>query len=370
MAAVPVGPYPPRVSARSPAILPDKILIVRLGAIGDVANALVVAAALAREEPRPKVGWVVHDLAAPLVRGNPCVDRVHLWKRGSGLAGLRRLMQELRAERYGLALDLQRIAKSALFARLSGAPRVLGFDRARCKELSWLLTTERVAPGDRHRHMVQQYLDFVRHLGLRARSPEHVLPSDPAAERRADLLVLELGGAPILVNLGASKPANRWVPGRFGELALAAAERFDAPVCLIGGPDDRRLFPADVEGVQGSRVRDLVGATSLVELWALERRARLFVGLDTGPMHLAAAVGLPCVILFGAADPRRTGPWGDHAIARVGAPCAPCNQRECTMPRHICMEDLPVDLVLAQMEQALASRAATRSAPAGERASC
>ncbi len=346
--------------------LPEKVLIVRLGAIGDVANALVVAAAMKREDPAPEIGWVVHELARPLVDGHPCVDRVHFWKRGGGVSAFRRLVAELRAEAYGLAIDLQRIAKSALLARLSGSPRVLGFDRARSKELSWLLSTERIVPADRRAHMVVQYMEFVRHLGLRATEPEHLLPTASVAGQRADALVRELGGSPILLNLGASKPANRWVDGRFGELALRAAERFSAPVCLIGGPDDRRLFPRDIAAIQGSDVRDLVGETSLVELWELERRARLFVGLDTGPMHLAAAVGLTCVILFGAADPRRTGPWGErHRIARVGAPCAPCNKRDCRMPRHECMEDLPVELVLAEMEAALGGVAASAGEVAG-----
>lgn len=339
-------------SARPPA----KVLVVRLGAIGDVVNALVVAAALKRDDPARTIGWVVHDLARPLVEGNPVVDRVHLWRRGSGPSGLARLVRELRRERYGLVIDLQRIAKSALVARLAGAPRGLSFDRARSKELSWLLARERIAPGDRSAHMVEQYMEFARHLGVGARPPERVLPAPAAAARRAEELVGELGGAPILVNVGASKPANRWVPGRFGELAVRAAERFGGPVCLLGGPDDRRLFPADLAAIGGSGVRDLVGATSLPELWELERRSRLFVGLDTGPMHLAAAVGLPCVILFGAADPRRTGPFGEHEIARVGAPCAPCNRRECPLPRHVCMEDLSVEHVLERMERALARR--------------
>jgi ADP-heptose:LPS heptosyltransferase len=203
--------------------------------------------------------------------------------------------------------------------------------------------------------MVDQYMEFVRHLGLSVTEPVHLLPSHASAETRAGELVRELGGAPILVNLGASKPANRWVPGRFGELALEASRRFAHPVCLIGGPDDRALFRADLERIgSGSEVHDLVGATSLEELWALERRSRLFVGLDTGPMHLAAAVGLPCVILFGAADPRRTGPWGDrHRVVRIDVPCSPCNKRECRMPRHICMEDLGVEPVLAAMAEIL-----------------
>ncbi len=332
---------------------PKKVLIVRLGAIGDVTNALIVATAIKAEHPETEIGWVVHSLAKPLLDGHPAVDRVHHWQRDGGFGEILRVIREVRSHAYELTIDLQRIAKSGFVAWRSGAKRVLGFDRARSKELSWIFPKERIEAGDRHAHMVDQYMEFARYLGLRSAKPVHELPRYEDAEARAEELVAELGAPPILINLGASKPANRWVPGRFGELALAARERFDMPVCLVGGPQDRELFGEDLARIEGSdAVRDLVGATSLPELWALERRSSLFVGLDTGPMHLAVSVGLPCVILFGAADHRRTGPYGDkNQIVRISVACAPCNKRECRMPRHDCMEDITVELVLDAMSK-------------------
>ncbi len=345
---------------------PSRVLVVRLGAIGDVTNALVFASALKERAPRTTIGWVVHELARPLVDGHPAVERVHLWPRRGGLAGFRRALAEVRAARYELAVDLQRIAKSALFARLSGAPRVLGYDRARTKELSWLWTSERVAPGDGGAHMVEQYLDAAEHvLGARPLARRE-LPRDEAAERWADALVAELGGAPILVNLGATKPANRWPPERFGALAAALAAEHGVPVGLTGGPDDRAAADAALGalralGLGGASVRDLVGATSLPQLVALERRARLFVGCDTGPMHVAAAVGTRAVALFGPADPRRTGPYGaGHVVVREPPPCAPCNRKTCNQPRHACMQDITVETVLAAVRRALGEPAGAR----------
>ncbi|MFT5283991.1 MAG: lipopolysaccharide heptosyltransferase II [Planctomycetota bacterium] len=336
--------------------LPRKILIIRLGAIGDVTNALIVATAIKAEDATIEIGWVAHGLVLPLLEGHPSVDRVHHWQRGGGFSEVRRLMRELREAGYELVIDLQRIFKSGLLASISGAPRVLGFDRDRCKEFAWFFSNEKIAKGDRHAHMVDQYMEFVRYLQLEQAEPELLLPSEDAAEEWAQQIVDELGAAPILINLGATKPANRWVPGRFGELAVQAAERFERPVCLIGGPDDRALFQSDLKQIEGARsVRDLVGSTSLPELWALERRAALFVGLDTGPMHLAVAVGLPCVILFGAADHRRTGPYGDrNRIIRLDLACSPCNKRECPLPRHDCMEDIEIEQVLSAMSDQLA----------------
>jgi lipopolysaccharide heptosyltransferase II len=328
--------------------LPDRLLAVRLGAIGDVVNALVFASAVKEARPDAFLGWVVHPLAAPLVDGHPSVDRVHIWRRDGGAGELVRLVRELRAERYGLAVDLQRIQKSALLARLSGAPRVLGYDRGRAKEQSWLWTKERIAPGPAGRHMALQYLEFARYLGAPAGEPRHLFPPDPMAEAWAAELVAELGSAPILINLGASKPANRWPAERFGRLARALSRELELPVCFTGGPDDLPAAETARRALDGAPVRDLTGATSLRQLVALCSRARLFVGCDTGPMHVAAAVKTPVVALFGPADPGRTGPWGaGHRVLRVPPPCAPCNRRTCDQPRHACMEDLGVELVLA-----------------------
>jgi lipopolysaccharide heptosyltransferase II len=265
-----------------------------------------------------------------------------------------RLVREIRAERYDLAADLQRIQKSAILARLSGAARVLGYDRARAKELSWLWTKERIPAREQACHMALQYLEFAQYLGAEAEVPRHLFPPDDRAEAWAAELVGALGGEPVLVNLGATKPANRWIPERFGALARALTFAPGVPVCFTGGPDDRGVATAARLAAGDARVRDLVGQTSLRQLVALTRRARLYIGCDTGPMHIAAALGTPVVALFGPADPARTGPWGrGHSVLRVPPPCAPCNRRTCNQARHACMEDITVDHVLAAAREKL-----------------
>ena len=329
--------------------LPRRILIVRLGAIGDVVNALTVASALRAHDPEVHIGWAVHQLSAPLVAGHPAVDRVHLWHKGSGLGGWRALMREVREQRYELAIDLQRIAKSAAVARGSGAKRVLGFDRARAKEASWLLTNERVAAADPAAHMVEQYLAFARHLGADA-TPRFELPADPRAVAAAEERVQRMGAAPIAIHVGATKPANRWAAERFGALARACIERIGAPVCLTGGPDDRES--AAQAASADARIHDFSGATGLLELAELQRRSRVVVSCDSGPMHIAAAVGARVVALFGAADERRTGPWGErHRVLRTQPECAPCGMRRCPLPRHDCMLDLEVSSVVEAVDQ-------------------
>ncbi|MEZ5977185.1 MAG: glycosyltransferase family 9 protein [Planctomycetota bacterium] len=292
--------------------IPSRVLVVRLGALGDVVNALVLATALKRARPDVEIGWAVHDLALPLVTGHPAVDRVHLWRRGGGSAARRAVLAEIRERRYDLAVDLQRILKSSFLARRSGAPRVLGWDRARAKELSWLLTNERIAPGPRHEHMVDVYRAFARHLGADGPA-QHVLPTVPEAEAWADAEVARVApgrsGGPVLVVPGASKHENRWDAGRFGEVAGRVAIETDAPVLVVGGPGDAELA-ARVVAASGGVAHDLTGATDVPKLVALTRRSRLVVTGDTGPMHVAVAVGTPVLAVFGPADPRRTGPYG------------------------------------------------------------
>jgi heptosyltransferase-1 len=310
-----------------------RVLVVRTGAIGDVVNALVFAAALRDARPRAFIGWVAHPLVVPLLAENPAVDTVHVWPRSSGLGGFRRLMTGVRRARYDLAVDLQRLQKSALVARLSGAPRVLGYDRRRAKELSHLWLRERIAPGDPREHMVAQYLSFARHLGLPAGAPRWPLPPLDDARVRAAAALAPLGGAPFVVlNLGASKPENRWPVASFAALAdtLGAGAAPTPALVLTGGPAERDV--ADEVLARTARVQlDLVGRTDLLTLAAVLERAQLVVTGDTGPMHLAVAVGARVLALFGPADPSRTGPYGQERAVLREPPWDGAHRREASM---------------------------------------
>ncbi|MEO7153875.1 MAG: glycosyltransferase family 9 protein [Planctomycetota bacterium] len=325
--------------------LPARILIVRLGALGDVVNGLALANALVRERPDVEIGWLSHELALPLLEGHPSIARVHLLPRGGGLGGLIRVVREVRSRGYDLVLDLQRLTKSALLARWSGAPRRIGFDRARTKEGSWIWLGEHVAAASALRPMAEQALDFARHLGIPEPRVELDLARDPDAERWAQSWTLQHGARLVLLNIAATKPANRWPPVSWGLLARKLGLQPGLVVALSGGPGDRELARQVVEsGAEGAI--DLVGATDLRQLIALQRRAALVISADTGPMHTAAAVGAPLIALFGAADERRTGPYGQlPGVLRTRPECAPCGRRTCPLPRHICMLDLSVDTV-------------------------
>ncbi|MEM9800919.1 MAG: glycosyltransferase family 9 protein [Planctomycetota bacterium] len=340
-----------------PRVPPTSALFVRLGAIGDVVNALTVATALREAAPATRIGWAVHPLSLPLVEGHPAVDRVHVWRRGGGARELSRLAREIRSARYELAADLQRLQKSALLARASGASRVLGFDRARCKESSWVWTRERIAPGPKREHMVLQYRRFLPLLGVPDRDPQHAFPHDAAAVAWAE--GRSANGPSTLLNLGASKPEKRWPTASWRALAerLLAGDAgpLDGPILLTGGPGD-----ADVarEVARGLDVVDLVGTTSLLQLLELSRRARRMVTADTGPMHMCAAVGTPVVALFGPSDPARTGPYGEgHVVLLGGEPLPRDLVVSYEIPREVAaMESTSVDAVVRAMADASAQR--------------
>ncbi len=325
--------------------LPARILIVRLGALGDVVNALALANALKLARPDVHIGWACHGLALPLVTDHPSIARVHVWRRGSGPAGWIEVLREIRAERYDVALDLQRLTKSALLTRLSGATRCIGFDRKRAKEGSWIWSRERVSAASFERPMAEQALDFARYMGIEAPVVELDLPRHSEAEAWAENWLGKHRAAPILLNLGATKPANRWPAAHWGLLARRLGEWGPNPIVLTGGPDDR-LVASVASKAAAAPILDLVGETSLVQLIALQRRAALVISCDTGPMHTAAAVGAPVLALFGAADERRTGPYGQiQYVQRTRPDCAPCGKRACPLPRHACMLDLTVEAV-------------------------
>ncbi len=325
---------------------PKKLCIVKLGAIGDVVNSLPLVNRLRAAYPETHITWVIAPLAHGLVQGHCAVDRFLVFdvnKRSEWWPFLR----ELRRQRFDLVIDLQRILKSGLITRLSGAPRRLGFDRGRCKEGSWVFTNERIAANPTPGVTVGQYLEFGEALGLPQQEPVWKLPFEPWEGVRP---AVSLG-------IGASKPSNHWPMQHWTELASRLAGEFGAQrVALVGGPGDRDNADQLLE--QGpAGLLDTVGKLSLKQTAGLIAASEVFVACDTGPMHMAVATGTPLVALFGAADPLRTGPFGrPDAVLYEPAECSPCRKRHCFVEGHPCMNNLRVDGVHAQV---LRTRAAS-----------
>ncbi len=349
-----------------------RILIVRLSALGDVVHVLPALAALRAAWPRAHVGWLVEDRAASLLEGHPHVDRVHvvpraLWRRRLArdplevARGVRRLVVELRRARYDATLDFQSNLRSALLARASGAPVRVGQPRRYAKEGARLLVTDAPAPVPAEAHKVVRNLALLGPLGLApAAPPRPVVPEPPAARALGEAFAR--GGprrAVLHPGVSAFGALKAWREERFAALArgLVAA---GARACFAwGGAAEERVARRLAALAPGSEV--LPATAGLLDLAALLRRADLVVGVDSGPLHLAAAVGAPVLGLYGPKDPRTYGPfWAPHEVVRAGLECSPCRHRRCPRPDVVvaegtngparlspCMEALEVDVALA-----------------------
>ena len=342
--------------------------MVRLSALGDVLHALPALELLRAALPAAELWWAVEAPGAPLLAGHPALDRVVALdrpglrdpvRRPGALRGALLGLRELRAARFDAALDLQGLLRSALVARAAGARRLFGPRWAR-EGAGWLYSDPLDAPRPGEAHAATRYAALARGalagLGVAAPAPEERLPAP-----RLGLVPTPPGDAPpgpLLVLLpGAGKPANRPPTALLAEVARRAwAAHPDLLVALVGGRGDRRraaAIAARLAAPGGPPVRDVCGALDLAGSAGWLARASLVVGGDTGPLHLAAALGRPVVGLFPAADPARTGPaWAGLGPARVlagQAECAPCRARTCRRADRvrICLRGLPVAAVSA-----------------------
>jgi heptosyltransferase-1 len=300
----------------------DRVLVVRLGAVGDVIRALPAVHRMRLAFPRARLSWLVEDLAAPLLQGHPDLDEVIVLSRRdlreaarrpgrlAGLAGT--LRERLRGGRYDVAVDLQGTLKSAIVSLLSGAPRRVGFAPPDCREMSFLFTREWARLSAPVLNRIDRNLEMAAALGAPDGPVEAALVESPADGAAADRILESLRpllGAPIILCPGASRRQafKRWPAAAWSRLArrLAAAGR--SPVVVWGPGEEALAEEIERDGAGDAR---RAPPTSLPVLAALLRRSALFIGADTGPMHLAWAVGCPVVALFGPTDPRLNAPRG------------------------------------------------------------
>jgi heptosyltransferase I len=308
----------------------QRILVVRLSAMGDVIHTLPAVAALRRAFPEAQIDWLIEErwaelLCAPgnLRRGSrsaqrPLVDSLHLVKLGPWRKSLLTLAtaqqiatvwNDVREMNYDVAIDLQGAIRSAVLARLSGAREVFGAAEPRESPASLLYTRKGVTSGA---HVIEQNVSLVAALAHQKLDiPPPQLPCDPTSE---SIVSEKLDRESILdfaiINPGAGWGAKRWPAERYGQVAQCLAQRGIRSI-INYGPEEQTLADTVQDASCGTA---LAWKCSLSQLIALTRRARLFIGGDTGPMHLAAAVQVPVVAIFGPTDPARNGPYGTRNI--------------------------------------------------------
>ena len=348
----------------------NRILIVRLGALGDVVHAIPVAAALRRAFPAARIDWLVSAKYREILDLVPVIDRRLVINdrpsTGSGRAepggtSLLTAIRELRRSRYDIAIDLQGLIKSAVLARASGAPRVVGFSSRYARErAARFFYTDAYDPGRgglydarETRHVVDINLGLLGVLGITAPArefPIEAIDSDAARSARE-----QAGGPYALLNPGAAWPNKRWPPERLAAIATALRARHGLMSVVLWGPGEEALAAAVAAGANGAAV--VSPKTTIADLVALARRAALMVSGDTGPTHIAAALGTPIVGIYGPTRPARNGPMSplDVTVSRDRV-CQCHHLRRCTLDR-MCLLDIEVAEVLEACERRLAPEA-------------
>jgi predicted lipopolysaccharide heptosyltransferase III len=353
-----------------------KVLVVRLRLIGDVMFTTPLLSALKRAYPGSRVSYVVEPHAAPVLRGNPHIDELIIAPKSRGLRRVVddvALARRLRRQRFDLALDLHGGPRASWLTWASGARERIGYD---IPGRRWMYTRQARRPAElRPRHSVRNQWDVLEAIPGwpgGAADPERdpsAMPLDAAAAARmAERLAragVAAGNELIVVHVSAGNPFRCWPEASFVETAAALAAAPRRRVVLSSGPSDRAAAAriAAAARARAGTGRDRIvelGEFDLQELRALIARSRLFVGGDTGPLHMAAATATPVVGIYGPTLSARSAPWRPAAIPTYSIElndlaCRPCDQRVCAPGDFRCLTTLPPAMVIDAAERALAS---------------
>jgi lipopolysaccharide heptosyltransferase I len=340
----------------------NRFLIVRLGALGDIVHAIPVAAAIRAARPSARIDWLVSAKHRDILDLVPAIDRRLVANdRGEGEGGtsLVAAVRELRRTRYDVAIDLQGLLKSAVLARASGAPRVVGFSSRYARErLARLFYTDAYDPGRgglyhpcETRHVVEINLGVLQTVGITAGSP--VFPIEVVDSAVARQAHEASGGRYALLNPGAAWPNKQWPPARFGAVAAALRDRHGLRSVVLWGPGEIALAREVVAAAAGAAI--LTEPSTIADIVALARGAAVMVSGDTGPTHIASAVGTPIVGLYGPTRPARNGPLDARDVSVSRHEICRCHHlRRCKLDR-MCLLDIEVAEVVSAIERRLAS---------------
>jgi heptosyltransferase-1 len=343
-----------------------RILIVKLGSIGDIVHTLPALAALRAAMPQAEISWVVERRSLEILKDNPLLDRLievdtKALRRGlmSGetLRAPRQQLRRLRASAFDIALDFQGLLKSASIARLSGARRVFGFSRTGLREPASALLLSKTISVPRHTHVIHKSLQLLQGaLGISVSEDPDTLSfpisTTPKDEAEAEEAAANTGGKYAILNPGGGWPTKLWSVERFGRLADKLWSNYGLASLVSYGPGELEL----AEAVQRASTSGKVWPVnlSLKAFYSLAREATVYVGGDTGPTHIAVAAGAPIVGLFGPTEWWRNGSPRpqDICVERNDIDCrVDCHRRSCS--KWICM-DIEVDRVLEAVGRRLA----------------
>jgi heptosyltransferase-1 len=361
---------------------PNRILIVRLSSLGDVIQTLPMLAALRRAFPRARIGWAIDAALAPAIQGHPELDAVHACPRASWrgmlsnpllwprvINNLGGFAAEIRSAGYDVAIDAQGLLISAVIPFMAGIKRRVGF--AHRRELSHLFYTEKYVSKAEYfasdRHHSEHMLALVRALGCATDGCRALLPAVPPQVRAGveAMLVREFGAGavPIAIAPGTRWTSKLWPIEFWSELLATILTKTAANVVLIGSRSEALIADQLLQSQTASkltRVLNLAGKTSLLELYALLSRVPITIAPDSAPLHIAAAAGCAHLIgIYGPTPGARTGPWGAADVRLLssdpGLQCQPCRRPRCRYGTNQCMRNVAPRQVFAALQDALAA---------------
>lgn len=323
--------------------IPKKILVIKPSSLGDIVHGLPFLNAVKDTFPSAEIHWVVAKGLEGLLENHPMVKRLWVinkdqWKNLKKIketaSELKNLFKKLEDESYDIVIDLQGLLRSGLLTYTTHAPIRIGFKEAR--EGSSLFYTHKIK-GGRGIHAVDRYLKIASAIGCEVEDVKFPMPLIKESEN-VKKLKENIGDYAVLVP-GARWRTKRWRPASFGRLA----SMLDIKTVIVGSASDAEIAKG-IEFCSGGKALSIAGDTNIKELISIIRNAMYVVTNDSGPMHIAAAFGIPVVAIFGPTNPVRTGPYGmKHIIVKSDIECAPCYKKNCKGMR--CMDEISVEKV-------------------------
>jgi heptosyltransferase-1 len=325
----------------------QRVLVLRLSAVGDVIRTLPAVKALKEYAPSSSITWIVEEPSQAFLRSQPEVDEVMLFPRKRWTKGIKSLggiggtigemwgfLKDLRRRKFDVVLDFHGILKSGVLSFLSGSPKRIGYDRSSTKEGNFLFSNVKVKLSPKRISRFQRNLILLKGMGMEVKEPEyslHVPQEDrdyvasffraSSANRNKPLIAIHPGTSPKAI-------FKRWMPDRYAQLADRLVRELNASVLFTWGD-------GELEWVEGIRKEmkepSLLGpkTESLTQLGEVYRNCDLYVGGDTGPMHIASLMGIPTVVIYGPTDPIENEPFGNHIEVRKEVGCNPCHEYSC-----------------------------------------
>ncbi len=342
-----------------------RLLIIKLSSIGDVVHTLPALSALKSALPNTEIDWIVEESAGEILRGSKLIKNLYVVKnRGwsHSFDKSREVTRELKKRNYDIVIDFQGLLKSALWVLASGGKRKIGFSNYR--EFSSFFLNEKLPAYDKNKHAVDRYLDLARYViegqGRKLGPIKFDFPINDKTKENVDKLLSGLGleGKEFFVVAPVARWTTKmWKADSFAEVIKEVTTKYNLHCLVAGAPDDFE-YCQDIANMVGSKAANICSKTSLKDFAQLAGMAKFSLTVDSGPMHISAAMGTPTIAVFGATSKERTGPYGEgNVVIRAGVSCSPCFSRVCLYENKKeymqCMEKITAEEVVSAINEVI-----------------